>query len=177
MHPRLREEGTSCRFTLVKSKSASSTPSTAQARFHGLQPISYCTDPSSSFRSWPVPKDLLDPTQNPTSSSLPKLLYNASMSSPAKESEPANINVSAISKSSASNGNLLQSHRGGNNSPEKKKIPSSVLHYASLRDWGKLQRRCSFSQTKVPYNLTKTGSADNGITTVIHLIEKHESSS
>lgn len=121
MHPRLREEGTSCRFTLVKSKSASSTPSTAQARFHGLQPISYCTDPSSSFRSWPVPKDLLDPTQNPTSSSLPKLLYNASMSSPAKESEPANINVSAISKSSASNGNLLQSHRGGNNSPEKKK--------------------------------------------------------
>lgn len=124
MHPRLREEGTSCRFTLVKSKSASSTPSTAQARFHGLQPISYCTDPSSSFRSWPVPKDLLDPTQNPTSSSLPKLLYNASMSSPAKESEPANIDVSAISKSSASNGNLLQSHRGGNNSPEKKKYPA-----------------------------------------------------
>lgn len=103
----------------------------------------------------PQSQELLDPkqTQNrPTSFSLVQLLCNPSKGSPAKASEPAHMNISEFSKSSASNGNLLQSHKEGNNSTEKKlNTQLSIALWQPQRQGDKpehrdkLPRRCSFS--------------------------------
>lgn len=136
MHARLKE-GISCRFIWGKGKSVSSTPPALLLR--GAEQLPWLVTQFPLYRPFlliqirAVPKDLLDTIWSHTSCSLLKLLYSPSKGFPTKRSEPANANISAFSKSSASNGDLFCSYREGNNSTEKKQTSCSASHSASLR--------------------------------------------
>lgn len=88
----------------------------------GSRAASVAPNPAAAVWTLPPHSDQrlcsFGPVQNHTSCSLLNLLYSPSEGFPTKGSEPANVDISAFSKSSASNGDLFHHYREGNNSAE-----------------------------------------------------------
>lgn len=79
------------------------------------------------------------PTQSYTSCAPLKLPYRSSKGFPTKGSEPANVNISTLSKCSASSQDLFHSYREGSNSTEIIKPPVQH-HIAPVSEVGRQPR-------------------------------------